>query len=107
MNINSCTVSGRLTADSELRQSGSGTSFCNFRIAVNDRRTDDVMYLNVVSFGKQAEALSKILVKGCLVGVSGKLKIDTYEKDGVKRDSVSIIANDVELGPKKSGSSEE
>jgi single-strand DNA-binding protein len=102
MNINCCVLSGRITADAEMRVASSGVAVCNFRIAVNDRRTDATMFINVVCFGKQAEALNELLVKGTLVGVQGKLKIEQYEKDGVKRDSVSIVADSIELGPRKS-----
>jgi len=101
MNLNVVTLTGRLTADAELKTLESGTQICNFRIAVNDRRREDkTIFLNVVVFGKQAEVLSEHLTKGKLIGVTGRLDIETYEKDGVKRDSVSIIANDIQLGPK-------
>ncbi len=104
MNLNVVTLSGRLTADAELKQTDGGTSICNFRLAVNDRRKEDkTIFLNIVVFGKQAEALAEHLTKGKLVGVAGRLDIDTYEKDGVKRDSVSVIANDIQLGPKNAG----
>lgn len=48
-----------------------------------------------------AEALGPHLNKGLLVGVQGKLKIDDYEdKEGVKRTSVCVMADDISLGPK-------
>lgn len=100
MNINSINLSGRLTSDSELRFSQTGTSICNFRLAVSDRQSKTTMFINVVCFGKQADALAEYLVKGRLVGVTGRLKIEDYEKDGIKRNSVSVIANDIQLGPK-------
>lgn len=100
MNINSTTMSGRVTADAELKYSQKEMAICNFRIAVNDRRSDHTNFINVVCFGKQAETLNEYLVKGRLVGVTGRLEIKPYEKDGVKRDSISIIAEDIQLGPK-------
>jgi len=107
MNLNVVTLTGRLTADSELKETQTGTQICNFRLAVNDRRKEDkTMFLNVVVFGRQAEVLAEHLTKGKLIGVTGRLDIDTYEKDGVKRDSVSVIANDIQLGPKNAAPAE-
>jgi len=100
MNINTCTFTGRLTADGELKNSKGGTAFCNFRMAVNDVAEDDTLFLNIVIFGKMAESLAPNLTKGKLVGVSGKLKQEKYEKDGQERTSLSVVANSVQLGPK-------
>lgn len=101
MNVNVVTFTGRLTADAELKESKTGTALCKFRFAVNDRRDEDkTMYLNGVAFGKQAEVLAEHLLKGKLIAVVGRLEVEEYEKDGVKRLSVSVIANDIQLGPK-------
>ncbi|MQF98514.1 MAG: single-stranded DNA-binding protein [SAR202 cluster bacterium] len=101
MNINQLVVAGRLTKDAENSQTQKGTSMSKFRLAVNDRRNDDTLFLNVLCFGKMAEALGPHLNKGLLVGVQGKLKIDDYEdKEGVKRTSVCVMADDISLGPK-------
>ena len=102
MNVNSVVFTGRLTADAQLKETASGTPVCNFRFAVNDRRKEDkTIFLGGVVYGKQAESISEYLTKGKLVAVSGRLDIEEYEKDGVKRSSVSVIATDVQLGPKK------
>lgn len=106
MNINNVTLGGRITSDAELRFSQKGTPVCSFRLAVNDRRTDHTSFVNIVCFNKQVETLNEHLVKGRAVGVTGKLKIEQYEKDGVKRESFSVIANDIELG-QRAGSKEE
>lgn len=104
MNINTVTFTGRLTADGELKTSKAGAAFCNFRMAVNDVSEDDTLFLSVVIFGKMAEALAPSLTKGKLVGVSGKLREEKYEKDGEKRTALSVLANSVQLGPKPSES---
>lgn len=103
MNINSWTGCGRLTRDAEASVTQKGTSMAKFRIAVNDRRSDDTLFLNVLCFGKMADALSPHLTKGLLVGVQGKLKIDDYEdKNGVMRNSICVMADEISLGPKGS-----
>ena len=66
----------------------------------NDRRNDDTLYLNVLCFGKMAEALKDHLKKGRLIGVQGKIKIDDYQdKDGNPRNSVCVMADEISLGP--------
>ena len=101
MNINQWVGCGRLTKDAETSVTKKGTKMSKFRLAVNDRRNDDTLFLNVLCFGKMAEALAPHLHRGLLVGVHGKLKIDDYEdKEGVTRSSVCVMADEISLGPK-------
>ena len=101
MNINQWVGCGRLTKDAESSVTKKGTQMSKFRLAVNDRRNDDTLFLNVLCFGKMAEALGPHLHRGLLVGVHGKLKIDDYEdKEGVTRSSVCVMADEISLGPK-------
>lgn len=106
MNINQWVGCGRLTKDSDNSETKKGTAMSKFRMAVNDRRTDDTLFLNILCFGKMAEALGPHLNKGLLVGVQGKLKIDDYEdKEGVTKQSICVIADEIALGPKSAGGS--
>ena len=100
MNINTWLGCGRLTKDAESTTTQKGTSMAKFRMAVNDRRNDETLFLNVLCFGKMAEALKGHLTKGRLVGVQGKLKIDDYQdKDGNTRNSICVMADEISLGP--------
>ena len=76
MNVNLWVGCGRLTANAEQTTTKKGTSMSKFRLAVNDRRNDDTLFLNVLCFGKMAESLTEHLVKGRLVSVQGKVKVD-------------------------------
>ena len=106
MNINQWVGCGRLTKDAEAGTTKKGTTMAKFRMAVNDRRNDDTLFLNVLCFGKMAEALSDHLTRGLLVGVQGKLKVDDYEdKEGVTRTSICVMADEISLGPKSSNNS--
>ena len=99
MNINTWLGCGRLTKDADFNVTQKGT-----RMAVNDRRNEDTLYLNVLCFGKMAEALKDHLQKGRLVGVQGKIKVDDYEdKNGNSRTSVCVMADDISLGPASAG----
>lgn len=103
MNINCWNGAGRLTKDADFSVTQKGTSMSKFRMAVNDRRNDDTLYLNVLCFGKMAEALKEHLKKGRLVGVQGKIKVDDYQdKEGNPRNSVCVMADEISLGPSSS-----
>jgi single-strand DNA-binding protein len=100
MNINTWLGCGRLTKDAEVSTTQKGTSMAKFRMAVNDRRNEDTLFLNILCFGKMAEALKDHLKKGRLVGVQGKLKIDDYQdKDGNQKNSICVMADEISLGP--------
>lgn len=100
MNINTWLGCGRLTKDAEISTTQKGTAMAKFRMAVNDRRNEDTLFLNILCFGKMAEALKDHLKKGRLVGVQGKLKIDDYQdKDGHQKNSICVMADEISLGP--------
>ena len=106
MNVNFCLGFGRLTKDAEQSVTKKGTSMSKFRLAVNDRRNDETLFLNVLCFGKMAAGLNAHLTKGRLVSVQGKIKVDEYEdKNGNPRNSVCVMADDISLGPNPGQSS--
>lgn len=100
MNLNCWLGCGRLTRDAELSTTKKGTVMSKFRLAVNDRRNEETLFVNVLCFGKMAESLNSLLVKGRIVSVQGKVKIDEYEDtEKNKRSSVCIMADEISLGP--------
>jgi len=100
MNQNCWNGAGRLTKDAEFTNTKKGTPMSKFRLAVNDRRNDDTLFVNVLCFGKMAENLNPMLLKGRLVSITGKLKIDDYEDEQQqKKSSVCIMADEISLGP--------
>jgi single-strand DNA-binding protein len=100
MNQNCWNGAGRLTKDAEFTTTQKGTPMSKFRLAVNDRRNDETLFVNVLCFGKMAENLNPLLVKGRLVSITGKLKIDEYEDESKnKKNSVCIMADEISLGP--------
>jgi single-strand DNA-binding protein len=100
MNINTWFGCGRLTKDAELTTTQKGTVMAKFRMAINDRKNEDTLFLNVLCFGKMAESLKVHLIRGRLVGVQGKLKIDDYQdKEGNLKNSICVMADEISLGP--------
>lgn len=95
--FNKVILIGRLGRDPELRVSQSGSSFANFTLATNDgfgdnKRTD---WHNVTAFGKTAESICKFLKKGSICALEGRIQYDSYEKDGVKKNTTKILADHV------------
>lgn len=107
MNINNVVVCGRTTRDVELKTLQSGIAIANLSIATNrvfkDRdgaTQEEVEYHNVVVFGPTAENVAKFVQKGQIVSVVGRLKTNSWEKDGVKQYRTEILADNVQFGPK-------
>ena len=93
---------GRLTKDPETRVTVSGIALTRFTIAVDrykNRETGESVtdFLRVVCWRRLAEITSQYCKKGKLVAVEGRLQIETYEKDGQERQSVEIIADNVQM----------
>ena len=101
--INSIVLVGRLTRDSELKFTNSGTAICRFSIAVNrmkrsgEQREEEVSYIDIAVWGKQAEALTPYLVKGRQVCINGELRQSRWEQDGQSRSRFEVVANNVQL----------
>ena len=97
--MNTVILIGRLTKDAELTYANNGTALSKYSIAVGEKYKDkeETSFFSCTMFGKTAEGLSKYLEKGKQVCIQGKLKQDTWEKDGQKRERVNIIVNSVQL----------
>ena len=100
--VNRVTLVGRLGADPELKYSGAGKAICNLRIATSETwkdktgtKQEKTEWHRCTLFGDQAENASKYLAKGREVYVEGRLETTSYEKDGIKRFSTSVIADRV------------
>lgn len=102
--INTVTVSGRLTRDCELKFLPSGAALVVFSIASNksvkvgEKWEEKANFFDCTMFGKQAEAVQKFLLKGKQVFLSGSIDHQQWEKDGQKRSAVKIIVESILLG---------
>jgi len=95
---------GNLVRDIELRYTTSRMAVCQNAIAVNDRRKnasgewiDETSFVDVTFFGRTAEVVSEYLSKGSPIFVEGRLKQDTWEKDGQKRSKLYVIVDRMQL----------
>jgi single-strand DNA-binding protein len=107
--INNVVLVGRLTRDMELRQTSGGTSVGTASIAVNrwNGKEEEAGFFDVRLWGKQADSLSKYLIKGTQIAVCGELVQERWEKDGEKRSKVLVNASRIQLLGSKAGASAE
>src|SRR6516165_1330814 len=102
--LNRVMLLGNLGADPELRVTPGGQAVLKLRLATNatylDRnsvRQERTEWHRVTVGGRRAEALGKILQKGDLLFVEGRLQTSSYEKNGEKRYSTEVVANNIVL----------
>ena len=106
--LNHITIMGRLTRDPELRRTGSGVAVASFTVAVDrdfsgrdggERETD---FIDCVAWRQTGEFVSKYFTKGSMIVVSGRLQIRNWtDKEGNKRRSAEVIADNVYFGDSK------
>ena len=108
-NINVVVVSGNLTRDPETRQT-TNSSVTKFGLAVNERTKESgewgerANFFNVTVWGAMGENVAKYLSKGSGCVVSGRLRWSKWEtQDGETRQSVEIVAEQIQFMPKGSG----
>lgn len=94
--MNSVTISGRLTADVEVRKTQSGLSVASFTVAVQ-RDKDTTDFINCVAWRQSADFLGQYSHKGDMVGVMGRITTRNYERDGQKVYVTEVIADRVEI----------
>ena len=92
--MNNIQLTGRLVANPAGKELPDSGYVCEMRIAVDGMGRggrDQAGYVDVHSFGESAKAAAKVLSKGWLVAVSGRLQHEVYEKDGQKRSAYRVI----------------
>lgn len=109
MSLNIAAIQGRLTRDIELKQTNGGQAVCNFSVAHNRRFAgkDETSFFDCVAFGTTAEFLAKYFGKGKEIIVNGRLQQHIWEKDGQKRTTIEIIANEVNFAGSATKTSED
>lgn len=104
--LNRVFLMGNLTRDPELRTLPSGTSVCNFGLAVNRRYTtssgedrEEVCFVDIEAWGRQAETTAKFLSKGRPALIEGRLKQDRWEdsETGQSRSRMLVRADRVQF----------
>lgn len=107
--LNKVVIAGRLTRKPELRRTPSGVSVTDLLVALNREYTtlggekqQEVCFVDVVVWGKQAESCAQILECSSSVLVEGRLQLDVWHaKDGEKRCKLRVAAERVQFLEKK------
>jgi len=107
---------GNLTRDPELRVTASGLSICKLSIATNrvfqtkdGEKKEEVTYVDIDAFGRQAETISKHMAKGRSLLVEGRLKLESWETpQGDKRSKLGVVLENFQFtgGRGESGGSD-
>ena len=109
--MNKLTIIGNLTRDPELRQTGNGTSVCNFTVAVNRRQRRDTQddqptadFFNIAAWRERGELCAKWLTKGSKVCIVGPVSVRTYTaNDGTTKAQLEVNADEVEFLSSRNG----
>lgn len=106
--LNHIVLMGRLVRDPELRRTQSGIPVASFRIAVDRDYADKATgqrgadFIDIVAWRNTAEFVSKYFTKGRMAVVEGRLQIrDWQDKDGNKRYSAEVVADNIYFGDSK------
>ena len=100
--FNLVVLTGRLTADPELKTTANGLSVTTFSIAVDrryrsgeERQTD---FINIVAWRQTAEFITKYFKKGNLIGIEGSIQTRRYQdKNGNNRTAFEVVVNNVQF----------
>jgi len=108
--FNKVILIGNMVADPELRATPNGVNVCSFRIAVGRRyvkagEPQQSDFIDIVAWRNQAEFVSKYFSKGKPILVCGSIQSRNWEdKEGNKRTTVEVIADDVQFTERKNAS---
>lgn len=112
--LNHIVIMGRLTRDPELRRTGTGIPVASFSVAVDrdwpnrDTGEKETDFINCVAWRQTGEFVSKYFAKGSMIVVSGRLQMRNWtDKDGNKRVSAEVVADNVYFGESKKDKDEQ
>lgn len=101
--FNRVVLMGNLTRDPELRYIPSGTAVSDIGLAVNDRVkrgdqwVEEATFVDVTLWGRTAEIANEYLSKGSPVLIEGRLKLDTWEKEGQKHSKLKVVGERLQM----------
>lgn len=100
--LNVVVLSGRLTAEPELKTTQNGISVCSFSIAVERRykqgEEKQADFINIVAWRSSAEFVSKYFKKGSMIAIRGSIQTRKYQdRDGINRTAFEVVADDVQF----------
>lgn len=104
-NLNKVLLIGRLTRDPETRTTTSGSTVVSFGIAVNrtytrrdsGEKVEETCFVDVEAWGRTGETIARYMRKGRQIFVEGRLKFDSWERDGQRRSKLSVTVENFQF----------
>jgi single-strand DNA-binding protein len=97
LNTNLVVLTGRLTAEPDLKYTQSGKTVAKFSLAVGRIKKEETDFINCVAWEKTAELVGQYLGKGSKCLVYGSIRTGSYEKEGQKIKTFDVWVNTVEF----------
>jgi single-strand DNA-binding protein len=101
---------GNVTRDIQLKYTAGGLAVTEIGLAMNDKRknaqgewVEEAVFVEVTLWGRTAEVASEYVSKGSPLFVEGRLKLDTWEKDGEKKSKLRVVGERIQLISSKGG----
>lgn len=113
--INKVILVGNLGDDPDMRYTQNDTAVCNISVACSEswkdregQKQERTEWVRVVAFGKLAEIMGEYLHKGGKVYIEGKMRTESYEKDGETKYTTKVYADEMRMlsGPRDGGGGE-
>lgn len=102
--VNRVILAGNLTRDPQVRFLANEKAVANFGLAINNRykaadgtQKEDTVFVDIEAWGRTAELVGQYLTKGRACLVEGRLRLDTWEKDGQKHSKLKVVAENVQF----------
>jgi single-strand DNA-binding protein len=113
-NLNKVLLIGRLTRDPETRATGGGSSVVQLGLAVNrtytrrdsNERVEETCFVDVEAWGRTGETIARYMKKGRQIFIEGRLKFDTWEKEGQRRSKLSVVCDNFQFIDSQGGGDE-
>jgi single-strand DNA-binding protein len=112
-NLNKVMLMGNLTRDPEIKYTPKGTAIAQIGLAVNrvftmdtGEKREEVTFIDIEAYGKQAETIGEYCKKGRPLYVEGRLRLDTWDdkQSGQKRSKLKIVMESFQfLGSREGG----
>ena len=102
--MNRVFLMGNVTRDPELRYISNGSAVTEIGLAINDRRksssgewVEETTFVDITLWGRTAEIAGEYVTKGAPLLIEGRLKLDTWEKDGKKNSKLRVVGDRMHL----------
>jgi len=102
--LNRVFLIGNLTREPDSRYTPKGTPVAEITLAINrvsksedGTKREEVTFVDVTLWSRQAELAQQYLRKGNLVFIEGRLQLDTWEHNGQKRSRLRVIGENLQL----------